>query len=909
MDEVDGGGTTGATLDCVVLFTDIVGSTPRWESTPDLMRSLLRLHDDLLTDVVEAHGGVVVKRTGDGLVARFDDVDAAVLGAVTIQRALPSAFDDQPDTLTVRMGVHAGRLEPRLGDLHGPAMNRGARIMSAAHGGQILVSERVRERCERDDVHFTALGIHRLKGLLHPERIHQVMAPGITSAFPPIRSLNESIGNLPLTPDTIVNRVAEIDQLARAVVDRRLISLVGPGGVGKTRLAVHCAHRARAHFPDGVWMVDLAAVNEAGRVAATAAGALALQPGATEDLASAVGRALTERSMLVVVDNCEHLHDEVVALVRRWSATSASTLLCTSQRRLGVPGELVVRVEPLDVPTTDDPPEVPPALQLFAQRAMLADPSFELDDTNRATVATICRELDGLPLAIELAAARCEVWSVDQIARRLDERLSLLRDRRETDRHQTLRAAIEWSYDLAAPAARSLLRTLSVFRSPFTFEAAAAVSGLDEVDVLDELTDLLDRSLLSRTGTRFRLLDTVRRFAALHLAASPDDEAAVRARHAEWMSGRAASATDDPDLGVVLAWLDELTPLAADLRLALDTLLTIRPDRAARMALDLMDLWITRSRYREALEWVTRCLDAIAEPVGRIELLGWASSLGWAAGDNIASAAWAQEAIDLAAAAGVGFPTVAGTRLAVHCAFAGRSDEALALVDRTTAALADDPVGAARLLGPLGVALAALGHPDRAVELADEGVARAERVGVLRLTTARMNRMMITPGRAELAETARSVAEVCARTGRAQGEGQALLYEAGCAQAEGRIADVLDKVVRSAGIFLVGSEWTSVVNTLDNLPKVLATIDPTATVELIAAVERLHDELGQTGAPAMVAVRARLRDQLRVSLGNHDFGAAWARGTGRSAADVVDRLRWLIDSGVAAGDQQLESPG
>jgi predicted ATPase/class 3 adenylate cyclase len=881
-------------IDCTVLFTDIVGSTPRWEATPELMRTLLRVHDDLLTALVDRHSGHVVKRTGDGLVARFDETDAAVACAVAIQLALPDAFDEHPDSLTVRIGLHAGRLEPRLGDLHGPAMNRGARIMAAAHGGQILVSDRVRDRCELADVAFRALGVHRLKGLLQPERIHQVQAAGLVGSFPPIRSLNATIGNLPLAPDGMVNRVAEIEQLATAVEVQRVITLAGPGGVGKTRLAVHCAHAAREHFPDGVWMVDLAQVHESDRVATTTAAALGLRATGGDDIADVVGRTLAERTMLVLIDNCEHLHDEVVGLVRRWLPGSASTLLCTSQRRLGVAGELVVRVDPLHVPEHQTA-DLPPAVQLFVQRAELADPSFRLDDTNRAVVSTICRELDGLPLAIELAAARCEVMDPVQIAQRLDERLSLLRDRRETDRHQTLRAAIEWSYDLAGADGQRLLRWLSVFHAPFTWESVAAVTGLDEVDVLDGLGDLLDRSLVTRSGSTFRLLDTVRRFAGLALETAGERPEA-QLRHAEWMARRAAAAVDGPDIDVVVAWLDELSGLGADLRAALDTLLAVDPDRTAHLVIGLTDLWITRNQWAEGLEWLARCERAVTDVDLRLVLLGWMSGLGWSSGDNASAARWAEEAVDLAARLDRPFPALAGSRLAVHYAFAGRADDARDVALRTVEALRADPTEAGRLLGPVGVALAVIGDVALGVSLADEGVDRAVHVGVLRSTTARMNRMMITPGRRELADTARHVGAVCERTGRSHGQGQALLYEAGCALVEGRIGDVLAFSTQAIERFIAGNEWTAVVNTLDNLPDVLAPVAPEETVALVATIERMHRDLGQTGAPHHVAVRERLAVSLRAQLGDASYDAAAAAGAARTAADAIDRLRWLIDA-------------
>lgn len=891
-------------VDCTVLFTDIVGSTPRWEAEPELMRELLRVHDDLLTERVAHHGGDVVKRTGDGLVASFDTAGAAVRCAVAIQRALPEAFAATGDRLAVRVGVHAGTLEPRLGDLHGPAMNRGARIMAVAHGGQILVSDRVREACDLADVRFLPLGVHRLKGLLEPERIHQVLADGLDQSFPPIRSLNAGIGNLPLAPESIVNRVVEIDVLARSFGEQRLVTLVGPGGVGKTRLAVHCAHRARAGFPDGVWMIDLASVHEPGRVAATTASTLGLQPNGGDDVVDLVGRALAERTMLVVIDNCEHLHDEVVGLVRRWSANaSSSTLLCTSQRRLALAGEVLVRVDPLAVPEGAGSASGTPAgasvetaaVQLFVQRAQVADPSFRLDDSNRDVVATICRELDGLPLAIELAAARCEVLPPEQIARRLDERLSLLRDRSATDRHQTLRAAIEWSYDLADPGAQRLLRALSVFHAPFTWEAAAAVAGLDEVDALDELGDLIDRSLLTRSGGRLKMLDTVRRFAALALDAAGEREAA-QLRHAEWMATRIAAACDGHDIEHVVAWLAELGGAGADLRAALEVLVAADPDRAAHLVIGLTDLWITRNEWADGLEWVSRCERAVTDDRLRLLLLGWMSALGWASGDNAGSARWGEEALTLATEKGLPFPAMAGARLAVHYAFAGRADDARQIAWRTVDALRLDPTDGCRLFGPLGVALAVVGDVSRGADLADEGVELALQVGVLRATTARMNRMLITPGRPELAEMAREVAAVCERTGRSHGQGQALLYEAGCAIADGRPRDAIEMSTNAVDRFIAGNEWTAVVNALDNVHALLRAIDPVETVALMATIERMHRDLGQTGAPHLVKARRALAAELRDLLGDALYDAAYAEGAGRTAADAVDRLRWLTGS-------------
>jgi predicted ATPase/class 3 adenylate cyclase len=539
------------------LFTDLERSTQLWEQHSDAMRNALARHDEILRSVVEMHDGHVVKTTGDGLHAAFTTALDALTAAVDAQRALTAERWAPPDPLRIRMGVHTGEADVRDLDYYGPAVNRAARVSAAAQGGQILLSaatvELVRDSLPAD-VSLLDLGEHALRGLARGEHLFQVVATGLRRDFPPLASIDRPPTNLPLAVTSFVGRDDEVAEIARALERDRVVTLTGVGGVGKTRLAVHVAEEVLPRFPDGAWLCELGPVSDGNAVADVLATALALQTRAGATALETVVDGLRHRNLLIVLDNCEHVigpaAQMVDAIVR---SCDGVRILATSREGLGTSGERLILIRSLGLPdhaARDHDAPGSAAVRLFADRAAAATRNFELSDENLAPVVQICRRLDGIPLAIELAAARTRLLSPTEIADRLDERFRLLTGGRRTavERHQTLRAAVDWSYDLLEPSQRELLDRLGVFAGGFTLEGAAWVHGDVGVDMtLDELGQLVDKSLVlaEETGdgsTRYRLLETIRQYAVAHLDETGITDS-VRRRHAEWFAEFVAEAS------------------------------------------------------------------------------------------------------------------------------------------------------------------------------------------------------------------------------------------------------------------------------------------------------------------------------------------------------------------------------
>jgi len=556
------------------LFTDIEGSTRLWEQEPERMRFALARHDALARKAVEDHGGLVVKTTGDGLHAAFGDPVDGVAATLDLQRALadPAATGGIP--LPVRCGLHAGMIERRDNDFFGSAVNRAARIMSVAHGGEMLIShavaELVRDRLPAG-VSLRDLGSVRLRDLSGPERIWQVIAPGLRHDFPALRSLEAAPNNLPQQLTTFVGREREIVEVRKLLSATRLLTLCGMGGLGKTRLSLQVAADVVNGYPDGVWFVELASLGDGRLVPQAVASVLGVKEEAGRPVIEALVRYVKDRTLLLILDNCEHLvHACAELAVQLLQAGPSVKILASSRESLRVRGETTYPVPALAVP---DPEQKVPldallryeAVGLFVDRAAGAQPQFRLTDRNAAAVTEICRRLDGIPLALELAAARLRSLSVENVAARLQDRFRLLGggDRTALPRQQTLRALIDWSYDLLTEKERILFRRLAVFAGGWTLEAAEAVCAggeIEEAEVLDLLTQLADKSLValeSETG-RYRLLETVRQYAQERLVES-GEEAATRARHLAFYVGLAEEARPElvgPQQGAWLARLD-----------------------------------------------------------------------------------------------------------------------------------------------------------------------------------------------------------------------------------------------------------------------------------------------------------------------------------------------------------------
>ena len=514
------------------LFTDVEGSTRRWEADADGMRVALAAHDKVLRAAIEAHGGWLFKHTGDGVCAAFASPSSAVDAAVAAQRELE---------LPVRMGIATGEAELREADYFGAVLNRAARVMAAWHGGQILLVESTASLLSGVDL--VDLGLRRLRDVPMPVRVFQVRAAGLRTDFPPLRALDTSPGNLRPATTSLIGRESEVTEIEAAVKAHRLVTLSGVGGVGKTRLAVEVAGRLADEFPDGVWLFELAAVTDPAAVPDAVAAVLGItqQPGKT--VSDSVASALEGRVRLLVFDNCEHVLDAAADLIEAILAHSATVrILATSREGLGVPDEQVWPVRSLDAASGIDSA----AVSLFVERAQGIAPSFSvLDGDQAAAITETCQRLDGIPLAIELAASRMASMTASEVRDRLDHRFRLLvGSRRGLERHHTLRHAVAWSYDLLADAEKALLDRCSVFAGGFDLESACAVMGSDDdFAALDLLDALVRKSLLvadrSSGRTRFSMLETIRQFAEEQLVVR-GEASQIRAAHSRYFAGREA---------------------------------------------------------------------------------------------------------------------------------------------------------------------------------------------------------------------------------------------------------------------------------------------------------------------------------------------------------------------------------
>ena len=516
------------------LFTDIEGSTRLWEERPEEMRAALAEHDEILRGVIDAHAGYVFATGGDGFAVAFGRAGDALRAAVQVQGRLGAYAWPGGAVVRVRIGVHTGEASERGGDYFGPVVNRTARLMAVAHGGQVVCS-RATAALSGGEVPMRSLGEHRLRDLAAAELVFQVG----DGEFPALRSVDAVPTNLPVVRTELIGRTADVAALARLVERERLVTLTGVGGVGKTRLALAVAASLAPGFADGCWLVELSPVTDGDEVPRTVAAALRA-PTTTVD---ALAGYLADRRVVLVLDNCEHVLDAVADVVDAiQSAAPDVHVVVTSREPLGIDGEQVRRVASLATPDADASVEVAgasAAVRLFAERAVAHESRFVLDERNVAAVVEICRHLDGIPLAIELAAARVRGMAPAEIARRLDERFRLLGagSRRAQERHRTLFAAVSWSHDLLSEAEKVTFRRLAVFPASFDLAAAEAVAGVDDavVDVVDCVLRLVDRSLVGYEPDtdRYRFLETLRQYGADRLAEAGETEA-TRARHAAY---------------------------------------------------------------------------------------------------------------------------------------------------------------------------------------------------------------------------------------------------------------------------------------------------------------------------------------------------------------------------------------
>ncbi len=592
-----------------LLLADVEGSTRLWETRPTEMTAAIALMNRTVSELIAEHSGVrpVEQGEGDSFVAAFTRASDAIACALGMQRA-----DLAP--IKLRIGIHTGEVQLRdEGNYAGPTINKTARLRDLAHGGQTVLSSAAGELVEDrlpEETWLMDLGTHPMRDLPRPIRVAQLCHPELQNDFPPLRSADNVVASrLPIQLTSFIGRDAQIAEVGSIVADNRLVTLTGAGGAGKTRLAIEAAGRITDRFPDGVWYADLAPITHPDVVALTVARALGLpdQPG--RSITETLIRSVRDKRMLLVLDNCEHLLEASAALVNELLARCPNvTVFATSREPLMVAGEVNWQVPSLSL---DDE-----AIDLFTDRARRARPGFAVTDGNADTVTEICRRLDGMPLAIELAAARVRALSLDEIVDSLHDRFRLLTGgaRTAVRRQQTLRASVDWSHALLTEPERILFRRLAVFMGGFDLDAAQAVAGNTEVErfqVMEQLSLLVDKSLVvaenSSGRTRYRLLETVRQYALEKLGESGEADA-VRARHRDHFRSMAAQldapATKGHQERISQALIEMENLRAAYTWSVEDGDMT----KALELAAFLQPVWLRQGRMREGLAWIDAAL-------------------------------------------------------------------------------------------------------------------------------------------------------------------------------------------------------------------------------------------------------------------------------------------------------------
>jgi predicted ATPase/class 3 adenylate cyclase len=611
------------------LFTDIEGSTRLAQQYPDQWEALRGRHHTILHAVMDAHNGYVFQVIGDAFCVAFYTINNGLIAAVEAQRKL--VHEDWGDTpIKVRMGLHTGSAELHGNDYRGYlTMAKAQRVMSVAYGGQVLLSNASAELIRGElppHVSLFDMGEHRLKGILNPEHLWQVCAPKLPQEFPPLQSLNSIPNNLPAQLTSFVGREKEIVEIRQELETHRLVTLTGSGGTGKTRLSLQVAAELLDRFPHGVWFVELAPLTDPELIPQTILSTIGISEQPEKTQVEILKEYLHDKRIMIVLDNCEHLI-EASARVANDLLNAALNLkiLASSREALGVKGEVSYPVPSLSLPDIKHLPVSEQlsqyeAVRLFIDRALLVAPHFEVDKNDAPFIAQICYRLDGIPLAIELAAARVKVMSVEQISKRLDNRFRLLTGGARTSlpRQQTLRALIDWSYDLLSESERLLLRRLSVFAGGWTLEAAEEVCvGQDDIlsyAVLDLLTQLINKSLVvvmehSQSGeTRYRMLETIRQYAREKLLEAGGSEI-VRQRHLAYFVKLAKQAEPELYRSNQVFWLNKLDDELDNLRMALEWALTNEPESGLYLVVALQLFWEGRGDWREWESWLSQFLE------------------------------------------------------------------------------------------------------------------------------------------------------------------------------------------------------------------------------------------------------------------------------------------------------------
>jgi predicted ATPase/class 3 adenylate cyclase len=866
------------------LMTDIEGSTRLLLALGESYPELLADHHRLLREAFGS-AGVEVSTEGDALFFVFHDAPSAIRAALEGQRRLTAHAWPDDAAVLVRMGIHSGEGRLLDGDYVGLDVHRVARITSAGHGGQIIVSDAARALAEAalpNDVRLHDLGDHRLKDLERSEHLFQVVAPGLQPEFPPLRSLVTRPHNLPAQVSSFVGREREKDELLELLRASRLVTLTGPGGTGKTRLAIETAAAALDDCADGVFFVPLATISEVDLVVPTIATVLNIRESATSPILERLIEHLAGRALLLVLDNFEQVIDAAPTVSALLAATPRVKVLVTSREPLRVAGEQEFPVPPLTLPDDEAGPQellAVDSVALFVQRALSVRPGFVLTPDNAAAIAGICTRLDGLPLALELAAARARLFEPPEIARRLDRRLSFLTGGRDlTPRQRTLRGAIDWSYALLSEPEQAFFRRLSIFAGGCTLEAAEAVCDPQELglDAVDAMSSLHDKSLLRRVEApgelRMTMLETIREYSRERLEDS-GEAAEIRARHAAFFLSLAERVAEDLRGPSQQRWLDtldeELDNFRAVIRSAIES---GRPETGLRLAAALTMFWLYRNHGKEGRRHLEELLALPASRATRAagvdaaaQLAGWQSDYG------------------------------ASQQLA---------EEALAAYQEL-----GDVAGVARQLSSLGYANI-MADPAAALEMFRQGIEGYRRAGVHHWIGGALIGMACAQMRLGNVDAATETLEDAERAFREVGDDESLFIPNGLLGLAARLRGDLAAARRRYVELLVRSRdagghlrTTMALEFLADLA--LLQGEPERATVLGAAEARLTEELGGTPSLELAGI-PNVLERARAELGDERYEAAMTQGRFTPLEEIVQLALTDVAAPGARSTQALE---